>query len=431
MLYALLLALAAAATAGGQSSPNARLAEALLQAGPAARHSNNIVQDALIDAPGLVRKYGYPLEVHHVVTADGYVLQVHRIPHGRDANSRPGPRPVALVMHGLLCSSADFLVLGPGNALAYVLAEAGYDVWLPNARGNFYSRRHLFLDPDDREGLQFWKFSWDEIGNLDLPAIVNFIIVNTGQQKMHYIGYSQGTTAFLVLNSLRPEYNDRFISFQALAPSAFVENNQNNLRAIMAQFESVLEAVAFNLGFGEVVGGEVWRQVFTALGLTFCNDESFLQPLCVAAIVGTGEIENFNKTMLPVFVGHNPAGAAFRQIIHYSQVLRFQRFARYNHGNPLTNLALYGSMTPPEYDLSKITTPAYLHYGKNDVQSDFRDVLLLGERLGNTIGVYPVERETFNHFDFIWGGDARTQLYDKLIDMMRSAERALDQNSQV
>ncbi|XP_047544815.1 lipase 1-like [Vanessa atalanta] len=429
MLYVLLLAFSVAASA--QTSPNAQLVKELLQADPAARHSDNIVQDALLDAPGLIRKYGYPVEVHNIVTADGYVLQTHRIPHGRDSNNRPGPRPVALIMHGLLCSSADFLVLGPGNALAYVLAEAGYDVWLPNARGNYYSRRHVFLDPDDREGLQFWKFSWDEIGNLDLPAIVNFIVVNTGQQKMHYIGYSQGTTTFLVLNSLRPEYNDRFISFQALAPSAFVENNQNKLREIMAQFENVLEVVAFNLGFGELMGGEGWRQIFTALGLTFCNDQSFLQPLCIAAILGTGEIENFNKTMLPVFVGHNPAGAALRQIVHYSQVLRFGRFARYNNANPVTNLAQYGSLTPPEYDLSKISAPAYLHFGKNDVQSDYRDVLLLGERLGNTIGVYPIERETFNHFDFIWGGDVRTQLYDKLVDLMRSAERSLDRDSQV
>lgn len=126
--------------------------------------------------------------------------------------------------------------------------------------------------------------------------------------------------------------------------------------------------------------------------------------------------------MLPVFLGHNPAGASIRQIIHYSQVQRFKRFARYNHLNPVDNLLSYGSLTPPEYDVSKITVPSYLHYGKNDAQSNYNDVLLLGERLGNTAGIHPIERESFNHFDFIWASDARVQLYDKLVEIMKAVE---------
>ena len=39
--------------------------------------------------------------------------------------------------------------------VAFILSDAGYDVWLGNYRGNTYSRAHEHLDPDE---LDFWMF---------------------------------------------------------------------------------------------------------------------------------------------------------------------------------------------------------------------------------------------------------------------------------
>jgi lysosomal acid lipase/cholesteryl ester hydrolase len=37
----------------------------------------------------------------------------------------------------------------------YLLADAGYDVWLGNARGNTYCRRHVKLTAQNKK---FWDF---------------------------------------------------------------------------------------------------------------------------------------------------------------------------------------------------------------------------------------------------------------------------------
>lgn len=160
------------------------------------------------------------MEEHFVNTPDGYILKVFRIPGSEYNPPRPGKK-VAFIQHGLLCSSADWVVLGPGKAIAYMLVEAGYDVWLGNARGNTNSRKHLYLSPESQA---FWDFSWHEIGQIDLPAMIDYVLLQTGEPKLHYIGHSQGTTSFFVMGSLRKEMNAKIYSMHALAPGNYNES---------------------------------------------------------------------------------------------------------------------------------------------------------------------------------------------------------------
>ena len=61
--------------------------------------------------PILIANAGYPVEVHQVVTDDGYILEMHRIPFGKRSPLEPGVvKPAVYLQHGLTTSSADWVM---------------------------------------------------------------------------------------------------------------------------------------------------------------------------------------------------------------------------------------------------------------------------------------------------------------------------------
>ncbi|XP_022124722.2 lipase 3 [Pieris rapae] len=416
MLRCLVVLVCIVSALAGQS-PNAALVEELVELYNDGRYSDNIKEDASLDVPELVRKYGYSLEEHTVETSDGYILTMHRIPHGREANNDAEQRPVVFLMHGLLSSSADFVLMGPGSGLGYILADEGYDVWMGNARGNYYSRKHLKLRPDALLNTDFWNFSWDEIGNIDVAAMIDHALETTGRSRLHYIGFSQGTTAFFVLASLKPEYNDKIISMHALAPVAYMANNRNLLLNALAPFSRSLSRLANLIGIGEFMPN---RLIYTWAGEALCKDEAIFQPICssILFLIGGWNESQHNATMLPVVFGHTPAGASVRQFAHYGQGISGNKFRRFDHGMT-RNLLTYGRISAPDYDLSKITTPVFLHYSSNDPLAHVNDVDKLWSELKNPVGKFKVQENTFSHLDFMYGIDARALVYNRVISFLR------------
>ena len=71
------------------------------------------------------------MEEHFVTTEDGYILGVHRIPHGRNEDLRKDqtvktqPKQSIFLGHGLTSSSASYSWGPPDKSLGYILADAG------------------------------------------------------------------------------------------------------------------------------------------------------------------------------------------------------------------------------------------------------------------------------------------------------------------
>lgn len=105
------------------------------------------------------RKHGYPIETHYIVTEDHYIIATHRIPYGRKEYQPYSslPRKPVLLITGILFGADTWTFTGPNKALAYILADNGYDVWLANPRGTTWSKNHTYLH-HEKNKKQFWDF---------------------------------------------------------------------------------------------------------------------------------------------------------------------------------------------------------------------------------------------------------------------------------
>ena len=155
--------------------------------------------------PDFVRdlKIGATAETHYVTTNDGYILTAFRIPAAPSSKFASPPKggngnaaaPVVYLQHGILASAWGWLVNVNGMAPAIRLWEAGYEVWLGNSRGNEFSRNHTTIKVNSKE---FWNYTFEEMGEQDVPATVDYILETSGASELTYVGWSQGNTEMFI-----------------------------------------------------------------------------------------------------------------------------------------------------------------------------------------------------------------------------------------
>lgn len=156
-----------------------------------------------------------------------------------------------------------------------------------NVRGNTYSRKHTHLDPDMDE--KFWRYSWQQFSEIDLSAMVDFVLEKTGKSNLNYIGHSQvcyvcfiicqltlslrekclysmiffqtykclhcllqGTLIMFAKLAEDPKFNDKIKLLIALGPVFHLQHIKSPIK-FLAQFYNTLEIGQWMLGGGELL----------------------------------------------------------------------------------------------------------------------------------------------------------------------------------
>jgi len=374
---------------------------------------DGIDPEAGLPAPDIIRHWGYTVEEHYVTTDDGYILTVHRIPYGKDTSIPPDARrPVVFLQHGLEVTGSTWITNLPNLAFGYLLADMGFDVWIGNVRGNVYGRNHTTLDIHSHD---FWKFTWDEMVQYDLPAMIDTALRVTNHSSLYYVGHSQGTLMMFAKLSSDSTFTQKIRKFFALAPVCTVKYIQGLLEILAHDLYAGIEIFYKVFGEDEFLPDNNFMKTMEKL---FCEENQGEEQFCMSlmGMIGGSDGSQLNASRVPVFLTDEPGGTATMNILHWVQMVRSGKMQKYDFEDDDENMQHYGQTTPPEYDIGKINADVYLFWSTIDKLADEKDIeeFLLKNINPNSLKANH-KFDSFGHIDFVLGNNAKDQIYKPIV----------------
>lgn len=362
---------------------------------------------------GLVTSKGYPIEEHKVTTPDGYILTLHRIPHGKNETGY-SPRPVVFLMHGLMDCSVTWIVNETAKCLGFIFADNGFDVWMGNVRGNRFSREHAHFKVDST---QYWNFNRDDLVK-DARASIDYALDYAHQPHLVFVGHSQGCNVLLAMMATQPETRSKISIGLLLAPAAYVHNQKSKMMTYLANMQT--DKLFQFMGIKAFLTTGTWLNNITpGLLLYSAQGTRLVTRLIFDNMCGWNPDNNFSLDRMPVIAAHQPGGTSVMVMAHWAQSIRNGTFSHFDYGAK-KNLEVYGQEQPPPYDLGSIH-PARLgvFYGGEDKLTCKEDVERLLSELPEETVVYAQFEEEYGHLDFVWGDDAHIRIYLKLVELAK------------
>lgn len=374
---------------------------------------------AATSTPELIEYHGYECEEHLVVTADGYVLQMHRIlparpalpeddgdatlPSPEPSVSAAGPSrgesaagPPVLAIHGAMLSSEIWLAQRQaGKNLVLSLVDAGYDVWLANRRGTRYSQKHLLYKPQEE---RFWDYSIDETIIHDVPAQVEYILAATGHRQCALLGFSQGTAEALGAMAFSQRLHRRISCMVGLSATAKPPTPRNPFIHSMVHWTPELVFLLFGRK-SMLKSVYFWQSVLSPKAMAWLMDH------CMRLLFGWRN-RNIKPKDKPLLYRYLFASASVKQIAHWFQIMRANRFQMYDDTPPGRH------SQAPEYPLRNITRPLMLFLGDHDCLTDahFVETHLPAAEMHLMAG--------YEHMDTIWSHDADQTVYPHVLQFL-------------
>ena len=362
------------------------------------------------DYKSFISKLNLNLEEIQVVTEDRYVNTIWALT-SKDEFNRNGKS--IIVQHGLLDSAFTWLIL-ENKSIAKLLCDEGYKVYLPNMRGNQFSKSHL--DYDTSLNSDYWDFSFDEMAQYDLPSVVNLIKKRDGVEKIDYMGYSQGTLLFFLAYMNNPDFMEKNINkFIAVGTVPNINNAEHFLldlgvKSNIAELITVKNFMTFPKEFGQVL-------------VPFCSGKAknlchTVMRICFGGFEDTGRVD-YDRLGKNIFM-HMPGGTSLQNMKHWLQLYDTKKTAKYDFGT-IENLIHYGTSYAPRYHLSrmrKYKIKSLIAVSDADPFCNPEDTLEFLLKINDQSFIEILSLKDYNHIDYLWADSAYEDIYPKVLEFL-------------
>ena len=363
------------------------------------------------DYKSYISKLNLNLEEVVVTTEDRYINTIWAL-SSKDPLNRNGKS--IILQHGLIDGGFTFLILEQ-DSLAKKLCDEGYKVYIPYIRGTQFSRSHL--DFDSSLNSEYWDFSFDQMAQYDLPAVIKKIKEKDNVEKVYYIGHSQGTLIFFLAYMNDPEFLEKNIEkFIALGTVPNVNNAPHFLIKLFEQ-SHILDLIPVKnfLSFPKEIG-QILVPLCTSKAKVLCNK---ILSIAFGGFDDTGRID-YERLGKNIYL-YEPGGTSLRNMKHWIQIYKAKKVQKYDFGSA-KNLIYYGTLTPPAYDLNKMkkySIPSLMTISDADPFANPRDTLEFIDNIENKNIVEILSLKNYNHIDYFWADSAVEEVFPRVLNFIK------------
>jgi lysosomal acid lipase/cholesteryl ester hydrolase len=281
---------------------------------------------------------------------------------------------------------------------------------------------------------EFWeKIDADEMADLDVPAILNYVLKSSVSPKMHWVGHSQGGGIIVQALAEHPELQKKLGKVVLLAPGVHMHDIKVPLLKSMSNRH--IDEWWYNATYIPDIRGMATHRYYFA-GPRFQQLMHFFTaftPLCRLSVslcnnigkvlgINVGDSQNLDpKTMADAY-SFDPGGASFHLLMHWAQRVRVDEISHFDWGSSENPKHYNGSVSAPLYDLSKIRNVEFALYdGGKDLFITPPSVRSLLSEIGDYNSVQHTTFAEYAHMDFVWGRNAHEVLYPDVLRFLQTS----------